>query len=102
MSDKTTVIFRVWDKRDGGGVIALFPHLPGTVFDSRSCMSYEHVGQHGPADLAGVISRTRPATPEEYEPLRRELERAPYNYELDIRERTPADAFEVRNKESRP
>lgn len=76
-----TVIFRVW--RDSGDVIALFPREP---FDQagRYCTSYMHVGQHGAASYHGVIQRTRPARPEEYQPLQRELESAPYHYWLIV------------------
>lgn len=86
----TTVIFRKWYKaQDGTGVIALFPDVPG---DGPMCQSYEHVGQHGSADAAGVISRTKPATPEEYAALKRELEAAPYHYRLKVVRRMPHKA----------
>ena len=83
------VIFRKWYRRcDGTGIIALFPaedwDRAGTL-----CTSYEHVGQHGGADYAGVISRTRPATPDEYAALARELEAAPFGYRLIVRKRAP-------------
>ncbi len=83
------VIFRKWYKQeDGSDVIALFPaeeepRRPGIV------QSYEHVGQHGAADLAGVIERTKPATPEEYASLKRELESPPFNYNLKVIQRRP-------------
>jgi hypothetical protein len=86
--ETTIVIFRKWHTRaDGHGVIALFPALP----DGRRgmCDSFEHVGQHGAADLRGVIARTKPARPAEYADLKRELESAPYGYVLDVRQRTP-------------
>ena len=82
--EKTVVIFRKWKvQTDPGDIIALFPWVeesPGR------CSSFEHVGQHGPADYCGVISRTTPATPAEYAGLRRELEQS-YGYNLTIRER---------------
>jgi len=77
------VIFRKW--KDSGTVIALFPGLPADRRGNIQC--YEHIGQHGAAWYAGVIAETRPAKPEEYESLRRELEAAPYNYRLAIRRR---------------
>ena len=73
----TPVLFRVWPKSEGGGVLALFPTHPGT-HEAHTCDSYEHVGQHGAADLAGMIRRTRPATPAQYGPLKRELTRIGY------------------------
>jgi hypothetical protein len=86
--ETTIVIFRKWQTRaDGHGVIALFPKLPGGT--SGMCDSFEHTGQHGAADLAGVIRRTRPATPDEYADLKRELESAPYSYVLTVRQRSP-------------
>jgi hypothetical protein len=64
------VVFRVWPKKEGGGVIALFPTLGE---------SYEHMGGHGSYD-PGIVNRTKAAKPEEYASLRRELEGGPYNY----------------------
>ena len=74
---KTKVIFR----KSRHGVLALFPELPGTM-DPHTCLCYEHVGQHGSADV--WISRRgyRLAAPDEYADLKRELETA-YCYELD-------------------
>jgi hypothetical protein len=93
---KTTVIFRQWrTKRDGHGVIALFPYEPHD-HSGVMCSSYEHVGQHGGADLAGVISRTELARPEAYAALKRELESAPYGYDLTVLRRTPPLAAEAR------
>lgn len=87
-TDVTRVIFRVWlgRSRYAGGVIALFPDDP---HHDHMIQSFEHVGQHGPADLAGVISRTRPATEAEYAPLMRELESPPYTYNLRVIQRSP-------------
>ena len=91
------VIFRQWRVRSryDGGIIALFPYEPGTN-DPSTCQSYEHVGQHGAAHLADVMSVTRPASPEDYAPLMRELESAPYTYRLAPIQRTPKDASDVR------
>ena len=78
----TKVIFRVWKGQHGFGVIALFPEEDASP---GYCSSYEHVGQHGGADYSVVISRTRPASPAEYEALRQELESI--GYDLEIRSR---------------
>lgn len=75
---KTAVIFRKWGKRNGGGIIALFPEIPCDTY-RHYCLSYEPVGQFGGADYIGVIARTLPATEEEYSVLKRELERLGYN-----------------------
>ena len=63
--------------------------------------SYEHTGQHGAADLAGVISRTRPATEAEYAALKAELEAAPYRYRLAVIQRTPKTANRPFNIQAR-
>ena len=97
-TEPTVVMFRVWRNAAdliGDGVIALFPYELGTN-DPRTCECYEHVGQHGDVNLAYAINVTRPATPEEAAPLRRELESAPYNYRLSVRYRTPNDAASKR------
>ncbi len=96
----TPVIFRVWPKSEGGGVIALFPTLPGTS-DPHTCESFEHVGQHGSAACHGVINRTRPAKPAEYAALKRELESAPYNYNLKVYARVTRAMDEKRKAEAR-
>jgi hypothetical protein len=73
----TLVVFRRWGN---GDIIALFP----TFRDRTYCESFEHVGQHGLAYYSGVISMTKPALPEEYAALKRELESAPYHYVLRV------------------
>lgn len=75
--EETAVIFRVWPQREGGDVIALMPYEPATS-DGRYITSYQHIGQHGAADYFGVMRDTRPATPEQFAPLKRELEQIGY------------------------
>lgn len=65
----TKVIFRKY--RDGQ-IIALFPDETWNRHDG-SITSYMHIGQHGAADYAGVITATRPAREEEYCDLLAEL-----------------------------
>lgn len=67
------VIFRKYPDEDGGEVFALLPTLPGTCAPS-TCLSYQHVGQHGSADIAGCIKTTQPATAEQYADLLAELQ----------------------------
>jgi hypothetical protein len=55
--DRIPVIFRRW--RDSGEIIALFPTLLWNEF-SDDVTSYMHVGQHGGANYASVISRSTP------------------------------------------
>lgn len=71
----TPVIFRKW--KDTGDILALFPYDLGTD-DPYTCSSYEHMGQHGAADPQGCIQTTTRCTPEEYAPLKRELESLGY------------------------
>ena len=92
--DITRVIFRrYFKKRDTwdcnyDNIIALFPdeqngRRPGMV------NSYMHMGQHGEAHIQGVMDETKPATPEEYGPLKKELEKPPYNYRFKVIKRRP-------------
>jgi hypothetical protein len=92
----TVVIFRKWPKSEGGDVIALFPLEPATVGNPYHCESFQHVGQHGAADPNGLIQVTKPAKPEEYANLQRELESEPYRYNLEVRKRIPSNAVDVR------
>ena len=80
---KTKVIFRKFSARNGGGVIALFPEIPADL--RGNIESYMHTGQHGAAspDLGRSL---RLATPEEYGPLKQELEKV--GYSLDIKTRS--------------
>ncbi len=96
----TPVVFRVWPKSEGGGVLALFPTEPGTN-DPHTCSSYEHVGQHGSADCHGLINRTRPAKPAEYASLKRELESPPYEYNLKVHARVTRAMDEKRRAQLR-
>lgn len=83
---ETLVLFRKWPKKNGGDVDAYFPMERN---GDGTCTCYAHVGQHGSADLAGCIQRTRPATPAEYADLKRELESPPYEYRLRVIKRSP-------------
>jgi hypothetical protein len=98
--ERTVVMFRKWPEREGGDVIALFPYVPADDY-GLYCQSFMHLGQHARANLGRVIEVTRPATPDEYAALRRELESPPYGYRLAVRLRTPHDASEVRRQEVR-
>lgn len=86
---KDTVIFRTWPD---GDVVALFPEIPS---DPRGllCTSYMHVGQHGSADCRGVTDATRPARPEEWRALAKELTQI--GYDLKVRARA---TVAMRNK----
>lgn len=89
-TEKTPVLFRMvkpnreFDETDEW-LIALFPTYPGTN-DRHTCDSYMHVGQHGSADLRGIMHNSRAAKPSEYADLAKELRAIGYN--LDIKKRT--------------
>lgn len=87
----TDVIFRRF--RDGD-VIALFPTLPGTNDWPNDCQSYQHVGQHGTASVFLTLD-TKPAAPEHYAALLREL--ISLGYRPRVRRRfAPTDAYKRR------
>lgn len=78
-TEKTTVIFRKWKN---GEIIALFPY---EIWNRSDITSYMHVGQHSGACYGGCIRETKLAKPNEYEPLKKELETIGYN--LEVREK---------------
>lgn len=90
----TKVIFRKW--KTNGDIIALFPEVPADNIGNL-CSSYEHIGQHGGADYNLVVFyKTKPATPEEYADLKKELETL--GYCLEVRQRaTTRDYLNRRN-----
>lgn len=80
--DVTPVLFRADTENGTTYITAVFPTDPGTNdFGTMSC--YAHIGQHGSCSL-GWYRETRAAKPEEYEPLKRELEAKPYKYKFKI------------------
>lgn len=86
MTDKTKepVVFRKWRPDHGSGVIALLPGRNYNTGDTTApgrVMAFEHIGQHGEADIQVVLRRTRPAEPDEYADVLRELEQR-YGYHL--------------------
>ena len=65
-------------------ILALFPEVSGSCIDESICECYQHVGQHGQANYYYCVHElTTPATPEEYEDLKKELESI--GYKLKIR-----------------
>ena len=73
MDPKDRVIFKLTP--DGRDVIAFLPDNP--VVNYGCIMSYEHVGQHGEASLPFYWD-CKPARPEQYADLLRELESMGY------------------------
>jgi hypothetical protein len=70
---KTDVIFRM----EGDSPLAIFPAITEDRL-GRSVACYAHIGQHASCDI-GYASRLRPATPEQYADLQRELVRLGYD-----------------------
>ena len=76
--EKTKVSFRVSD----GEVVAVFPE-DKTYEGKMSC--YAHVGQHSYCTHGWYLTKTKPASPDQYEGLKKELEQI--GYVLQIRKR---------------
>ena len=87
------VLFRI-GRRKGSEVLAIFPAIPHNRSGSE-CMVYEHNGQHGSCDYIHVRNTTRQATPEEFAPLKKELESIGYVLKVGKVE-IPADRDERR------
>lgn len=75
---KNRVMETIFRKESDGEILAVF--VDSVYWDFCEC--YAHVGQHGTCAIAYVINETTPATPEEMEPLCRELRGI--GYELEI------------------
>lgn len=90
------VLFR-WEGGRNGNAVAIFPTEPASP-GYMTC--YAHVGQHSSCSRA-YVRGTRPASPEEYASLKRELEAAPYGYKLDIRQRITPEMEAVRRHRER-
>lgn len=65
-----------------GTVDAIFIAECDSYFERDSVMCYSHIGQHSGATLDYVHSMTRPATPDEFARLKRELESIGYELQL--------------------
>ncbi len=93
MSNQTVVIFRKF--KDRGDIVALFPYELN--YPNGGCESYQTIGQHGAADYRHCIDISVPATPQEYAPLKRELEQI--GYELKVQKRATQWAQRMMNRE---
>lgn len=77
----TEVVFRKDTTRDFKGTIfALFPNE--CVTKDGLVSTYQHIGQHSSADYSYCISKSVPATAEEYKDLKSELESIGYNLRI--------------------
>ncbi len=85
-TEKTVVVFRRWPKKEGGGIIALFPYEPNDRFGIY-CTAYGRDGGHSGADYRGLIYKTKPVkkTDPEVRSLIKELKRIGYNLEIRFR-----------------
>ena len=88
---KTKVIFRMFE----GEPIAIFPELPGDYNPRLTCLSYQHIGQHGAASV-NLTDDTRPAKLAEYAPLMAEL--TGLGYDLRIAHRASQKDYQARVK----
>ena len=72
----TLVIFKMEPGYKTDAPVAFFPEEP---FDSSpyKCTGYAHIGQHSSA-CTSYAANLKPATPEQYAPLLKELERIGY------------------------
>jgi hypothetical protein len=77
------VIFRKFTSTDE--IIAFFPDTQKDCSKPYFVMSYMHIGQHGEVDYNGLLNNTVLASPEEYKPLKEELESI--GYKLSIKRR---------------
>jgi hypothetical protein len=66
-------------------ILAVFPDLKENRAGDVTC--YAHIGQHSACSMEYVLNDTKPASPAEYAPLKRELERIGYN--LDVIDSDP-------------
>jgi hypothetical protein len=89
---KTRVIFRKF--KQGGDIIALFPHVPGTN-NPLTMQCYQHFGQHGSMEERAVPGLTVTAYPAEYKDLLAELQRIGYD-DLDIRMNLTNKDYKIR------
>lgn len=84
------VIFKL---EKSGDVFAAFPEFPGDMNPANMC-SYAHVGQHGAASMH-YVADCKPATPEQYAALLKELVAIGYDDLRIVRKMSRAD-FQAR------
>lgn len=93
----TPVLFRR-EGPDASDIVAIFPTLPGSP-GMMTC--YAHLGQHSSCSPR-YIHDTKPARPEEYADLERELQRIGYD-DLRVFARTQSWMHKARREaEARP
>lgn len=95
----TKVIFKI-ERNKGAEVVAFFPAWAGDSNPYRTCTCYAHMGQHSAASLEYARS-LRPATPEEYAPLLREMVQVGYDDLRIVRRFTRWDLEERKKQTAR-
>lgn len=68
-------------------ILAVFPDLKENRAGDVTC--YAHIGQHSACSMEYVLNDTNPASPAEYAPLKKELERIGYNLDVIDPDRLP-------------
>ena len=95
MNEKTIAIIRKWECE----YIAIFPYELGD-YSPYTCMSYMKIGQHGACVPDGIIAKSKHTKNDKSQELKdfiSELESI--GYDLEIRQRLPSNAVEIRRKE---
>lgn len=85
-TEQTAVIFRR-ERQFGRPIVALFPYISykpehRARYEYR-VLAYTHYGQHHEVDYDCQMAFSIPVCPEEYEPLKRELEQL-FGYNLRV------------------
>lgn len=87
--ERTAVIFRR-ERQFGRPIVALFPYISykpeHRARREYKVLAYTHFGQHHEVDYNVQMAFSTPVFPEEYEPLKRELENF-FGYNLRIIQR---------------
>lgn len=94
MNEKTVVIIRKWDNE----YIAIFPYELGD-YSPYTCMSYMKIGQHSACTPDWIVWKSKHTKNDESQELKdfiSELESG--GHDLEIRQRLPSDAVEIRRK----
>ena len=87
---KVDVLFRYDTTKDfKGDIFAVFPHEVADY--SGNVTIYCHVGQHSVGDYNVCLQTSRPATPAEYEDLKKELESI--GYEVNVVKKRNYDKY---------
>ena len=84
--EKTAVIFRR-ERQFGKPIIAIFPYISykpeHRARYEHKVLAYTHIGQHYETNYDVQMAFSTPVTPEEYAPLKRELENL-FGYNLRV------------------